>query len=106
MSRWSAFLVVSVLCTAPAFAHHGPGTFELGKSVTFTGKLTRIDFVNPHSWLYFEVTDANGRVTKYRCEMRSAHRFAARGGRRNSFQSTRKSRSRPLPIAPIRARAT
>ena len=51
MSRWSAFLVVSVLCTAPAFAHHGAGTFDLSKSVTFTGKLTRIELVNPHSWL-------------------------------------------------------
>ena len=85
MSRWSAFLVVSVLCTAPAFAHHGPGTFELGKSVTFTGKLTRIDFVNPHSWLYFEVTDANGRVTKYRCEMRSAHTLRRSGWTKELF---------------------
>ena len=85
MSRWSAFLVASVLCTAPAFAHHGPGTFELGKSVTFTGKLTRIDFVNPHSWLYFEVTDANGRVTKYRCEMRSAHTLRRSGWTKELF---------------------
>jgi len=85
MSRWSAFLVVSVLCTAPAFAHHGPGTFELGKSVTFTGKLTRIDFVNPHSWLYFEVTDANGRVTKFRCEMRSAHTLRRSGWTKELF---------------------
>ena len=85
MSRWSAFLVVSVLCTAPAFAHHGPGTFELGKSVAFTGKLTRIDFVNPHSWLYFEVTDANGRVTKYRCEMRSAHTLRRSGWTKELF---------------------
>lgn len=72
MSRLPAFFVVAVLCAAPGYAHHGPGTFELGKSVTYTGKLTRIDFVNPHSWLYFEVTDANGKVTKHRCEMRSA----------------------------------
>ena len=85
MSRWPAFLLVSVLCTAPAFAHHGPGTFELGKSVTFTGKLTRIDFVNPHSWLYFEVTDANGRVTKYRCEMRSAHTLRRSGWTKELF---------------------
>ena len=85
MSRWSAFLLVSVLCTAPAFAHHGPGTFELGKSVTFTGKLTRIDFVNPHSWLYFEVTDANGRVTKFRCEMRSAHTLRRSGWTKELF---------------------
>jgi len=85
MSRLPAFLVVAVLCAVPAFAHHGPGTFELGKSVTFTGKLTRIDFVNPHSWLYFEVTDANGRVSKYRCEMRSAHTLRRSGWTKELF---------------------
>ena len=85
MSRWPACLLVSVLWSAPAFAHHGSGTFELGKSVTFTGKLTRIDFVNPHSWLYFEVTDANGRVTKYRCEMRSAHTLRRSGWTKELF---------------------
>jgi len=85
MSRWPAFLVVSVLCAAPALAHHGPGTFELGKSVTFTGKLTRVDFVNPHSWLYFEATDANGRVSKYRCEMRSAHTLRRSGWTKELF---------------------
>ena len=26
--------------------------------MTFTGKLTRIELINPHSWLYFEVTEA------------------------------------------------
>jgi hypothetical protein len=38
-----------------------------------SGKLTRIDFVNPHSWLYFETTGADGKVSRYRCEMRSMH---------------------------------
>jgi hypothetical protein len=80
-----AFLVVAVLCAAPAYAHHGPGTFELGKSVTYTGKLTRIDFVNPHSWLYFEVTDANGKVSKHRCEMRSAHTLRRSGWTKELF---------------------
>jgi len=85
MSRLPAFLVLAVLCAVPAFAHHGPGTFELGKSVTFTGKLTRIDFVNPHSWLYFEATDANGKVSKYRCEMRSAHTLRRSGWTKELF---------------------
>ena len=57
----------------PALAHHGGGTFDLTKSVTYTGKLTRVELVNPHSWLYFDVTDANGRVSHHRCEMRSVH---------------------------------
>jgi hypothetical protein len=85
MTRLVAFLAVLSGCAVPAFAHHGPGTFELGKSVTYTGKLTRVDFVNPHSWLYFEITDANGRVSKHRCEMRSAHTLRRSGWSKELF---------------------
>src|SRR5438046_10354666 len=70
----SAVIVFSLAAVAaPAFAHHGPGTFELNKTVTLKGKLTRIDLINPHSWLYFDVTDADGKVSHHRCEMRSVH---------------------------------
>ena len=73
MTRSAAFIVVFMASTVPAFAHHGAGTFDLSKSVTYTGKLTKIELINPHSWLYFDVTDANGRVSHHRCEMRSVH---------------------------------
>jgi hypothetical protein len=85
MIRSIAVLVAFAVCAAPALAHHGPGTFELGKSVTYTGKLTRIEFVNPHSWLYFEVTDASGKVAKHRCEMRSAHTLRRSGWTKELF---------------------
>ena len=68
--RSITFIAALLASAAVASAHHGFGTFELNKSVTYTGKLTRLEFINPHSWLYFEVTDANGKVTKHRCEMR------------------------------------
>jgi len=74
MLRAAAFVVVSLAVAASAAAHHGAGTFELGKTVSFTGaKLTKVEMLNPHSWLYFEVTGPDGKVSKYRCEMRSAH---------------------------------
>ena len=102
-----AFLAVSVIYAVPALAHHGPGTFELGKSVTYTGKLTRVEFVNPHSWLYFEVTDANGKVSKHRCEMRSAHTLRRSGWTKELFPvGLAASRSKRLPIERIRSRAT
>src|SRR5690349_2116201 len=66
-------LFVVLATAAPVFAHHGPGTFELAKTVTLKGKLTRIDLINPHSWLYFDVTEPDGRVSHHRCEMRSVH---------------------------------
>jgi hypothetical protein len=69
----AATIIGFMACAAPAFAHHGGGTFDLTRSVTYTGKLTRVELVNPHSWLYFDITDENGRVSHHRCEMRSVH---------------------------------
>ena len=74
MIRRAAVVVLCLTFAGSAAAHHGAGTFELNKTVSYPGAtLTRVEFINPHSWLYFEVSDANGRVSKHRCEMRSAH---------------------------------
>ena len=66
--------VVAVFLTlaVPAAAHHGGGTFDGSKEMKLTGTFTGLDLINPHSWIYFEVTGPDGKVTKYRCEMRSA----------------------------------
>jgi hypothetical protein len=85
MIRASVCLAVLVACATPTLAHHGAGTFELSKSVTFTGTLTRIEFINPHSWLYFEVKEADGKVSKHRCEMRSAHVLRRSGWTKELF---------------------
>ena len=85
MTRSAAFIVVFIASTVPAFAHHGGGTFDLTKSVNYTGKLTRIELINPHSWLYFDVTDANGRMSHHRCEMRSVHVLRRSGWTKELF---------------------
>src|SRR4030095_9267746 len=74
MLRSTLLCAAAITIAASAFAHHGPGTFELGKTVSFkSAKLTKLEFLNPHGWLYFETTEADGKVMKHRCEMRSAH---------------------------------
>jgi len=55
-----------------ALAHHGAGTFDRNSNVELTGVVTGVDFVNPHAWVYFDVTDAQGSVASHRCEMRAA----------------------------------
>ena len=72
MNARSAFVVAAALVAAPAVAHHGIGTFDTRQDVTLTGAVTGVDFVNPHSWLYIDVTGADGKVAAWRCEMRSA----------------------------------
>jgi hypothetical protein len=85
MIRRAIFVSLVLVSAAPALAHHGFGTFDMQKSVTLTGKLTRIEMINPHSWLYFEATDEKGKVTKFRCEMRSAHTLRRSGWTQDLF---------------------
>ena len=73
---------------APAIAHHGPGTFDLRSSISYpVATLTGVDMINPHSWLYFEVTGADGKVSKHRCEMRSVHTLRRSGWTEDLFRA-------------------
>jgi hypothetical protein len=86
MHRAILSVVVLLSVQLAALAHHGAGTFELNKNVSFTAvKLTRVDLINPHSWLYFDVTDKDGRVQHHRCEMRSVHVLRRSGWTKDLF---------------------
>ena len=73
------------LASPSAFAHHGGGSFDLSKSVTYDGILTKVELVNPHSWLYFDVKEADGRMSHHRCEMRSVHVLRRSGWNKEQF---------------------
>ena len=67
-----AALSASLLSSFAALAHHGFGTFAMNEDIVLSGVVTQLDYVNPHSWLHFEVTQEDGSIVEYRCEMRSA----------------------------------
>jgi len=69
----AAVLLVLFLLPQLALAHHGGSEYALNQTVEFKAKLTRVDLINPHSWLYFDVTEKDGKVSRHRCEMRSVH---------------------------------
>src|SRR5678809_599900 len=88
MLRSTLLLAAAMAIAVPAFAHHGPGTFELAKTVSFpAARLTKIEMLNPHGWLYFETTEPDGKVMKHRCEMRSAHVLRRSGWSAELFKS-------------------
>jgi hypothetical protein len=72
MTRAVALLTAGLLAATTADAHHGFGNFAMDEDIELTGVVTSIDFVNPHSWVHFDVTGANGEKLAYRCELRSA----------------------------------
>ena len=73
MFRASACVFIVLFFSHFALAHHGGSEYDLGKTVEFKAKLTRVDLINPHSWLYFDVTEKDGKISHHRCEMRSVH---------------------------------
>lgn len=66
-------------------AHHGGAEYDMSKTITYKGKLTHVDMINPHSWLYFDVTNADGTVSHHRCEMRSVHVLRRSGWTKENF---------------------
>jgi hypothetical protein len=72
MLRTTAFAIVFFMPLA-AIAHHGGSEYALNQTVEYKAKLTRVDLINPHSWLYFDITEKDGKIGHHRCEMRSVH---------------------------------
>jgi hypothetical protein len=57
------------LAAAAATAHHSvAGQFDREKRVQLTGVISKIDWINPHTYLYLDVTDDNGEITTWRLE--------------------------------------
>lgn len=55
-----------------ASAHHGVANFDLDNEVELAGTVSRLAFVNPHSWLYVDARGPDGKVTAWKCELRGA----------------------------------
>jgi hypothetical protein len=77
MTRVTHGLLAASLLTAPvfverAFAHHGAGLYDMRKNVELEGTITRVDFVNPHTYVYFDVVGSDGKVISMKCETRGA----------------------------------
>jgi hypothetical protein len=77
MTRVTHAILVATLLTAPvlverAYAHHGAGLYDMTKKVALEGKVTRVEFVNPHTYVFFDVVGNDGKVIAMKCETRGA----------------------------------
>jgi hypothetical protein len=78
------FLFTSVLAAAPLLAHHSfAAEFDSKKPVELHGTLIELEWVNPHAWIHMEVTDADGKVTKWDCELGSPNLLMRNGWRKD-----------------------
>ena len=95
-----AVCLVAVLGATNAFAHHGAAPhFDPDDLVTLDGVVTEMRFVNPHSYLHFEVRDAGGTAVEWRCEMGGATQLSRLGWTGDTLTA-----GQPVRIVGARAR--
>ena len=76
-----------LVTNAPIWAHHAfEAEFDQSKPVTLTGKVTSMEWINPHSWIHIDVTDANGVVTSWMIECGSPNIMLRRGFTKRSLE--------------------
>lgn len=75
------FGVACALAGLPAaWGHHAVAAeFDQSKPVALTGKITSIDWRNPHAWVYLDVKDESGAVVKWQCELGSPNQMTRSG---------------------------
>lgn len=63
-------IALSVALITNAAAHHSAAPhFDLSKSTDIEGTVTKFMLVNPHAYLYFNVTNSTGQSVEWRCEL-------------------------------------
>ena len=79
-------LALLLAAAVPAQAHHAfAAEFDASQPVTLKGTVVRIEWVNPHSWLYIDVKGPDGILTRWAIEGGAPNSLFKRGFRKDSL---------------------
>jgi hypothetical protein len=79
-------LGAALAAAIPVLAHHSfSAEFDASKPVTLEGTVVKMDWVNPHSWLYLDVKGSDGQIQHWAVEGGSPNVLLRNGWNRNSL---------------------
>lgn len=85
MKIFIAIGVAALMSAAPLAAHHAfAAEFDVNQPVKVKGTITKVEWVNPHAWLYVDVKGDDGKVTNWRFELGAPNAMIRLGWRKES----------------------
>jgi hypothetical protein len=83
-----AVIVFAAATARPAFAHHSfAAEFDANAPVVLKGTITRMEWINPHSWIHVEVKNPDGTVTEWMVEGGTPNTLFRRGFTREAVKA-------------------
>ena len=80
-------VAIIFLAIVPAWAHHAfQAEFDNTKPIKLVGKVTDMEWINPHSWIHIDVTNPDGSVTNWMVECGSPNIMLRRGFSKRSLE--------------------
>jgi hypothetical protein len=74
-----------LLAAAGARAHHAfAASFDVNQPIELRGKVSKVELINPHSWIHIDVADESGQVSTWRIEGGSPNALFRNGVTKNS----------------------
>jgi hypothetical protein len=81
------FSLTLLVAVSPLSAHHSfAAEFNADKPVSLMGKVTKIEWSNPHVWFYMDIADSSGKVHNWGVEMGSPNGLMRAGWDRSSLK--------------------
>jgi len=76
-------LLVGTLAVRASAHHSFAAEYDAKKPITLKGTVTKVEWVNPHGWIYIDVKAPNGKVANWAVEAGSPQVLARRGLKKN-----------------------
>jgi Family of unknown function (DUF6152) len=80
-------LCLALFGVGSLWAHHSlAAEYDQTKPVSLTGTFTKLDWRNPHAWIYLDVKNASGAIEKWQCELGSPNAMTRAGFTQDSIK--------------------